>query len=176
MKKILIITLIIVSLGSCSKNSNPPNDIFFKEGINRLTPPQTAPDFTLTNIDGDTVTLSDYKGKALFLNFWAEWCGPCTQEMPSIESLYQKTENLNIEVLAINVGESLETVSKFIESNNYNFTTLIDEASEAASSYGVRSIPSTFIINKDGNIIAMKLGGHEWDSNNIIEILKGASE
>lgn len=124
-----------------------------------------AIDFTLTDQYGVEHTLSDYKGKVVFLNFWATWCPPCREEMPHIEELY-KEYNLNEdEVVFLGVAnpkseeypygqdDTKEEVIAFIEDNGYTFPTVFDETGEIFMSYYVASFPTTFMINKDGNVL-----------------------
>ncbi len=124
-----------------------------------------APDFTLTDQYGNDHTLSDYKGKVVFLNFWATWCPPCKEEMPHIEELY-KEYNLNQdEVVFIGVtnpkseeypdnqDETKEEIIAFLESGGYTFPTLFDETGEIYEQYYISAFPTTFMINKEGNVL-----------------------
>lgn len=121
-------------------------------------------DFTLTDQYGNEHTLSDYKGKVVFLNFWATWCPPCKKEMPDIEKFYQDTgkNQEDIIVLAVanptsaeypkNSDVSKEEVIKFLEENNYTFPVVFDETGEVLADYYISAFPTTFFINTDGNI------------------------
>lgn len=116
----------------------------------------TPPDFTLTTMDGKEVTLSDYKGKKVILNFWASWCPPCKAEMPHMQKYYdKKAEEQNFEILAVNLtseekGDRL--VEKFLQSYGITFPVPMDEKGDIALKYQVITIPSTFILNTDGQI------------------------
>jgi cytochrome c-type biogenesis protein len=127
--------------------------------------PIPAIDFTLTDQYGKEHTLSDYKGKVVFLNFWATWCPPCKEEMPHIEELYQEY-NLNQEEVVIlgvanpksteypyNQDEEKEDIIKFLEENEYTFPTVFDETGEVLSSYYITAFPTTFMIDKEGNVL-----------------------
>jgi cytochrome c-type biogenesis protein len=122
-------------------------------------------DFTLTDQYGNEHTLSDYKGKVVFLNFWATWCPPCKKEMPDIEELY-KEYNLNQEDVVFlgianpstkeypnNQDVSEEEVTKFLEDNGYTFPTLFDTTGEVLEDYRISAFPTTFMIDKEGNIV-----------------------
>lgn len=124
-----------------------------------------AYDFTLTDQYGNTHTLSDYKGKVVFLNFWASWCKPCQKEMPDIEELYQKY-NLNQEDVIFlgvanpkseeypnNADEEQENILAFLEENGYTFPTVFDETGELLMNYYITAFPTTYMINKDGNVV-----------------------
>ncbi|MGL1892317.1 MAG: TlpA family protein disulfide reductase [Spirochaetaceae bacterium] len=186
MKKIIILltTLLIISCDKDIKKEEIQSEVktetisensddFLLAGINRVDPKVEAPNFTLENLEGEKVSLSDYKGKVIFLNFWAYWCGPCKEEMPSINNLYKLTKDENIIVLTVNLGESNEIVSNYLKSNNFQFEALLDSDQKIGALYGIRSIPTTYIIDKDGMVVGGKLGSHSWDSQNVIDVLKG---
>lgn len=117
-----------------------------------------AKDFKLKDLNGKEVSLSDFKGKKVFLNFWATWCPPCKAEMPDIEKLYQETKASDLVILSVDIGEDKNTVKTFIDKYNYNFKVLLDTDQEVALEYNINSIPSSFFIDKDGNIIATHIG------------------
>ncbi|WP_139905776.1 TlpA disulfide reductase family protein [Clostridium thermarum] len=117
-----------------------------------------APDFTLTDTQGNKVTLSDLKGKKVYLNFWATWCPPCRKEMPDIEKLYQETKDSDLVILAVNLGEDKDTVTAFADKNNYNFRILLDSAETVAIDYQIRSIPTSYFIDEEGYVRAGKIG------------------
>lgn len=118
---------------------------------------ELAPDFELTTLTGETVKLSDYKGKKVILNFWATWCPPCKVEMPFMESYYGKyKESENVEILAVNMtnmerGRS-ETVKGFVDEHKLTFPILMDEDGGVTELYKVLAYPTTFIINTEGVI------------------------
>lgn len=130
-----------------------------------------APEFTLKTLDNKKVALKDLKGKYVFLNFWATWCGPCREEMPSMERLYQKFKSKkNFAMLAASIDRGGEkAVKRFMEDNNFTFTILLDEDSEVAAEYGVMGIPATYLIDPEGFIINRATGAREWDSKESIE-------
>lgn len=107
-------------------------------------------DFTLEDLNGNEVKLSSLKGKKVFLNFWATWCPPCRAEMPDIEKLYQETKDSELVILAVNVGEDKKAAQDFMNSNNYNFTVLLDENGEVSRLYQVTGIPTSYFIDTEG--------------------------
>lgn len=124
-----------------------------------------APDFTLTDQYGNVHTLSDYKGKTVFLNFWATWCPPCRAEMPEIQELYEDYgENGNdVIILGIaspDVGQegSEEEIAAFLEENGYEYPVAMDTGGEMAFAYGINAYPTTFMIDKDGNVFGYVSG------------------
>lgn len=118
-----------------------------------------ALDFKLKDLNGKDVSLSDYKGKSVFLNFWASWCPPCKAEMPDIEKLYQQTKDSDLVILAVNIGEDKTTAKSFMESNKYSFTVLLDSSQNIAAQYNIAAIPTSFFIDKEGNIVSTIKGG-----------------
>jgi thiol-disulfide isomerase/thioredoxin len=131
---------------------------------------QTAPDFTLKDLNGHPVTLSQFKGKVVVLNFWATWCPPCRAEMPSMERLNEVYGSKDFVILAVNVEEDgKETVKAFLEKNPHNFTILLDSELKAQDLYGVYQFPETFIINKKGQVVERVIGAVDWSS---VEVLK----
>lgn len=119
-----------------------------------------APDFSITDADGNKVKLSDYKGKPVFINFWASWCDPCREEMPFIEDAYLKY-NQDIEFLMINVIESdtRRKMEAFIEEFGLTFPVLLDHKNVVTDRYRISGYPTSFFINKQGVITEKVLGG-----------------
>ena len=131
-----------------------------EESEQQLTPAPLA-DLELTDQFGNTHTLSDYKGKVIFLNFWATWCGPCRNEMPDIQKLYEEYsaqgEDAEVVILGIagpEIGQegSAEEIADFMEENGYTYPVLMDAGGEMFTRYGISAFPTTFMIDKDGNV------------------------
>lgn len=122
-----------------------------------------AIDFKLKDLDGKTVSLSDFKGKNVYLNFWASWCPPCKAEMPDIEKLYQETKDSDLVIIAVNLGEDKETVKSFINENEYHFKVLLDPDQSVGRKYNINAIPDSYFIDKNGNINSLKVGAMTFD-------------
>ena len=134
-----------------------PADAAFKESL--------APKFILKDLDGKKVSLKDYKGKYLLINFWATWCAPCKIEMPSIEGLYQRFKFGKFDVLAISndmFGEKV--VRPYINAHGFTFTVLLDPILKVSKQFGVVSLPTTFLIDPNGKIIGVLGGAEDWSS------------
>ncbi|MDR1863046.1 MAG: TlpA family protein disulfide reductase [Treponema sp.] len=125
-------------------------------------------DFTLPLLNGTSQKLSDLKGKVVFLNFWATWCPPCRQEMPSIESLYQRFKSQGLEILAVDCQEESRDVSAFMRRNRFSFSAALDESGEVSNYYGITAIPTTYIVDRSGKIILKVAGSLNWNNPRII--------
>lgn len=123
--------------------------------------PVLAPDFTVYDRNGNEVQLSDYTGKPIVLNFWASWCGPCQMEMPDFHEKYRELGQ-DVHFLMVNMTdgsrETVDSASAFIDKNAYDFPVFYDTAVDAAMTYGVRSLPTTYFINAKGHAIAQATG------------------
>jgi peroxiredoxin len=132
-----------------------------------------ASDFTLKDLKGRQVSLASLRGKVVFLNVWATWCAPCREEMPSIESLYKDFKtNRDFVVLAVSQDTDGGTVQPFVEQNHLQFTVLLDPRNEVGELYDVNGIPETFIIGRDGRIVAHHVGPYDWSNADIREALQ----
>ena len=147
-------------------------DLFLKAGITVIKGNKKAPDFCLENLYGKKVELKHFKGKVIFLNFWATWCGPCKEEMPSMEFLYQQFKEKGFVFLTISVDyEGIKPVKEFIEKQRYTFPVLIDPKCLTLDLYEVKGIPATFLIDKKGRIIGKAIGPRNWKSPEIVFLL-----
>ena len=122
-----------------------------------LAAPKKAPDFTLSTLEGDTVSLSGFQGKLVLINFWATRCHPCREEMPYLEELFRE-ENENLVILCVDGGENASTVKDFARENDLSLTILLDINRKVTRSYKVRFIPTTFLVNEEGEISKRKIG------------------
>jgi peroxiredoxin len=137
-------------------------------GLAALKEGTASIDFTLSDLSGKKVSLSQYRGKVVFLNFWATWCPPCRAEMPSMERLYQKLKGQGLVVLAVDLQEDLKSVQKFVAEHKLTFTVLLDSDGRVGTTYGARSIPTSYIVGRDGSALGGTIGGREWDSPEMI--------
>ena len=168
-------------LGACSAKAqeSSPDDrakIFKEAGIPLLKESISIRDFSLPLVSpaNENQSLSGLKGKVVFLNFWATWCGPCRSEMPSMETLYIRYKDQGFVILAVNCQESRADVWTFMENNKLTFPAVLDSDGKASGSYGVQAIPTSFIINREGRIVSRLVGSINWDTPEIhaaIELL-----
>ncbi|WP_343051098.1 redoxin domain-containing protein [Paraliobacillus salinarum] len=144
-------TELIENEESANNDQSSANEIGLNVG-------NTAPDFTLETLSGDQVSLSDYRGKKVMLNFWATWCPPCRAEMPAMQNFY--TDN-DVEVLAVNListETAKQDVVDFVDSFGLTFSILLDEGNQVALAYGIRPIPTTYMIDTNGVIQKKSFG------------------
>ncbi len=149
------------------QNRNPPNvDL-------APTPAQTgpsAPNFTLQGLDGRMVSLSDYRGKVVLLNFWATWCPPCVSEAPSLDKLYKMLKDENFVLLAVSVDEGgKKAVEDFMKKKNLSFPVLLDPEGRIARLYRTTGVPESFVVRKNGTIDNKIRGAIDWTAPKAVE-------
>jgi peroxiredoxin len=125
---------------------------------------QKAAPFKLTDLQGDSVSMADLHGKVVFLNIWATWCAPCREEMPSMEKLYERLQgDKGFVMLAISQDTgSREEVMAYVRKHGYHFDVLLDPKNAVAEAYNVSGVPETFIIDREGRIVAHHSGAFDW--------------
>lgn len=147
---VIVIAFLVFSLAACKK----------KEAGVEAGPPSigdTAPNFTARDVNGNTVRLSDYKGKVVLIEFWATWCGPCRELTPVLNKIYEKYKDKEFVVLALTPEENTNTVKSYIKENNVIYPVLIIDM-KTTRRYGVISIPVSFLISRDGRVAEKHLG------------------
>lgn len=124
--------------------------------------PKSAPDFTVQDTNGNNVSLSDFRGKPVVLNFWASWCPPCKAEMPDYEKMYRQYGGKDVVFLMVNMTdgdrETTATAKQFLRETKYTFTAYFDVNLDAANTYNISSIPDSIFIDKNGNIVSVYEG------------------
>lgn len=140
--------------------------------LTAFDPPFPAPEFKLPTLPGNETSLADYKGKYVLLNFWATWCPPCLEEMPSMESVYQRYKDQDFAVVAISSDEGGKAdITPFIEKLGVTFPILIDADKAVSTTYGAINLPLSFLLNRDGHVIAGSEGARDWASKEAISVL-----
>jgi len=139
----IVLLLVIVLLGACTE-----------------TEMSTAPEFALQNLDGETVSLSDFQGQPVVINFWASWCAPCRFEMPELADKYRDLESAGLVVLGVNVTsqDSVEGATQFVEDFEIPFPILLDTEGTVEELYNASSTPTTIFVDETGQIVARHFG------------------
>lgn len=124
-----------------------------------------APEFSLADLKGNAVRLANLKGKVVFVNVWATWCEPCRQEMPAMQALYDTLAGGDFEMLAVNSDQSERSVvERFVATYQLRFPVLPDPELQVAGRYRVTGYPETFVIDRNGTIVAHEIGPRHWDA------------
>ncbi|MDO8568449.1 MAG: TlpA disulfide reductase family protein [Dehalococcoidales bacterium] len=163
---ISLVALVLV-LPACSSGKASAQEEGYSAG-------NLAPGFGLQNLAGETVSLNDFRGRPVLINFWASWCPPCRAEMPLIQQLYENKDvaGKGLAILAIDIGEKPDVVEQFIKGNGLTFPVLLDSQQIVAEKYNVGGIPTTFFIDKDGIIKDVRVGAFSSETQIIIGLRK----
>ena len=159
MRRVSVLTgLLTVLLAGCYSGSRPPHI-----GSN-------APDFTVQDSDRK-ITLSELRGKVVVLNFWATWCAPCVEELPSLVNLQQKMRNKGITVLAVSVDQDESLYRRFVQDHNVNLLTVRDANQKSNNLYGTVKFPETYIIDRNGVMRRKFIGPVDWATPEVVDFL-----
>ncbi len=126
-----------------------------------------APNFTLRNEEGKVVALADFRGKIVVLNYWATWCPPCIEEMPSLNRLADRFRDKDLVVLGVSLDEDADAYKDFLAKNQISFLTLRNPARAVSEQYGTYKLPETFVISRQGRLLKKYIGPKEWDGAEI---------
>ena len=131
-----------------------------------------APQFTLPSKGGGDVSLAQYKGKVVMLNFWASWCGPCRQEMPLLEDIYKKYNKLGFTLIGVNVEPDSKAADDWLKQTPVTFPVLYDKASKVSQAFNVAGMPTTVIIDRKGNVRVLHKGYKPGDENEYMDSVR----
>lgn len=131
-----------------------------------------APNFTLKSLDGKNVKLSELRGNVVLLNFWASWCGPCREEMPLLNKIHKKYEPLGFTILGVNVEEQSDAAKNFIAQRPVDFPILLDNKNKVSKLYDVIAMPTTVVIDRDGNMRFLHQGYQSGDEAEYRKMVK----
>ena len=131
-----------------------------------------APTFTLASNSGAQVSLSQYKGQVVMINFWASWCGPCRQEMPLLESIYKKYKQMGFTLLGVNVEPDTQAANEWLKQTPVSFPILYDKDSKVSKLYDVAGMPSTVLIDRRGNLRMLHRGYKSGDENEYLDTIR----
>ncbi len=160
MKKTLLIFAVIILIFAGCSNSEAQKESK-KSSNEKQTETQTIkkmPEFELKNIDGETVSSDDFDNKVLLVDFWATWCPPCRKEIPGFINLYEKYKDKGVEIIGISLDKDMDKLESFVDENKINYTVLIGNKEIADAFGGIQGIPTTFIIDRNGNVEFKQVG------------------
>jgi peroxiredoxin len=133
---------------------------------------EQAPDFTLKSKENGNIRLSEQRGNIVLVNFWASWCGPCREELPEMETLYQEYQDLGFEILAVNVDDEASKADVLLDDIEVSFPVLYDTSGEVSKLYDVSAMPTTVMIDRDGNQRLVHLGYRAGDEKKYEKAIK----
>ena len=132
-----------------------------------------ADDFTVSTPAGERFRLGEQRGKVVMVNFWATWCPPCLEEMPAMEKLYRRHKEAGFTLVAISVDADPKKVGPFVAQHKLTMPIGVDPKMELAQNYGVRALPSSFLVGRDGNLAALAIGPRHWDNDAAHSLVEG---
>lgn len=149
-------------------------DPFEQLGVARPRSSKQAPDFVLKDIHGQSINLSQFKGKPVLLNFWATWCGPCREELPSMQRMHEASKkNGGFHIVAISIDRfNMNKVNKYAEDLNLTFPILVDPDRETRKAYFIRGLPTSYLIDAEGKLRGFVSGSRNWDNPASLELMK----
>jgi len=168
--KLFIITLSLLS-AEATFASKTTGEIKVPFGI-RHYDVGMAPNFTLQDADGETFELAKAKGSWIFLHFWASWCGPCKKEMPTIQKLADAMQGEKFKIIMVNTAEDEDTVFEFLSTIDVEVNTLMDVDGLVTEIWKPRGLPTTFLINPEGEVKYQAIGGREWGEPVYVDFIK----
>ena len=146
------------------------------EGLTALPERPVAPEFALSDTEGNLHRLSDYRGKVVIVNFWATWCPPCRDEMPSMQRAWEQLEQEGILLLGIDVGENEEKIFQFSADYRVEFPLLMDLDSSVTTSWPLAGLPTTFVVDPQGRLAYRAVGGREWDDPELLAQIRALQQ
>ena len=174
------VVLVVLGLGVLAfQRLGPPGAIKrvaapHHDGGDEIAAGELAADFNLLDLEGNTVSLSSLRGKVVFLNVWATWCGPCREEMPAMEVLFNEFKSRkDFVMLAVSEDQrGREVVAPYVERNGYHFPILLDPDNRIGESYDLTGVPETFIIDRKGRIVTHHLGAFDWSRDDVRQLVQ----
>lgn len=174
---ILAAAALLVLLGAGGTLSPSQLELFEQFGVTPPRTPKPAPDFTLETLSGKTVSLKEFHGKPVLIHFWATWCKPCKDELPTLQKLYEDLGGKEIQILTINIDRwNKDRVEEFKNEFGLHFPILLDPGQEVRRKYFIMGLPTSYLVGADGTLQGYVSGAREWNTplaHRIMESLAG---
>lgn len=174
MRRPLVLCLLVIVLRA--EAAAPDAELAQQAGMEAYPVALRAPQWRLPTLSGESREPDDYKGRVVLLNFWASWCPPCRDEFPSLELLQKKLGSRDFTVLAISVSDSAEAVTRFLGGRAPVFDILMDDDGKASAAFRARGVPVTYLLDRQGRLLAGKTGPQQWDSPAMEALIRQAIE
>ena len=163
----LILSAVLLMMTGCKKNEESAGVVEVREG-------KPVPDITVMSLKNEPLKLSGLKGKVVLLNFWATWCPPCRDEMPSMMKLNSAMAGKPFQMVAVSIDEGgVPEIESFFKSSGYSLPTYTDQGGTVQKTYGVTGVPESFVIDKKGILVKKVIGPLAWDAPETISFLEG---
>ena len=167
-------SLLSLTLGLLLVTSVLP--LYAAESLTPVPSKPPAPAFALPDMDGEVFKLSDYRGQPVIVNFWATWCPPCREELPSMNRAWQKVKDEGIAMIAINVGEDEDTIFSFMGDYPIDFQMLMDISGNTIKQWPIKGLPTTFVLDPQGRLYYRAIGGREWDADHLLDMVRALKQ
>lgn len=149
------------------------NEALKELNLTRPSRPKLAEDFAVPVTQGKNFRLSEHRGKLVLINFWATWCPPCREEMPAMERLYRQFKEKGFVLIALSMDADPALVTPFVKQGGFTFSIGLDPKMNVANAYGVRGLPSSFLVDRQGNLAALAIGPRAWDNEASRSLIDG---
>lgn len=174
MTRALVACLLAMALALQAQVAMPDADLAQKAGMEAYPVALRAPQWRLPALDGGAHGPEDYRGRVVLLNFWASWCPPCRDEFPSLERLQTRLGGRDFTVLAIAVSDSAEGIARFLGGRAPLFDILMDDDGKVSAAFRARGVPVTYLLDREGRLLAGKTGPQHWDSPEMEALIRQA--
>lgn len=174
MKQVLILLtmVFIMEWGGAGHPAIAGERLLVHSGLQRPTEVKDAPDFLLKDLNDNATSLGNYQGKVVLVHFWATWCIPCKEELPTINALWERFRDRGLVIVAV-AEDSKKAVEPFIREHGLKFPVVIDQYGKAFRSYGVRALPTSYLVNRAGNIEGIAIGQRDWIAEEVTDFIEG---
>ena len=166
--------LMLLFAGAAAAVAPVPTDLV--QTLTPLAERSPAPPLDLPDLDGRRYRLSELRGQVVVVNFWATWCPPCREEMPSMQRVWEQVQGQGILILAVNVGEDQDTIFQFTANYPVEFPLLLDRDAGVTEAWPVIGLPTSFVVDAEGRLAYRAIGGRLWDAPGLLDALRGLAQ